>query len=114
MILVSYAEEWCWLLEAHECQAKPIFGSRMAETLALISKYEPIANSLGIDGHETISTASRPLNILHMGLMSDAEEWCWLLEAHGCQAIPIFANPGWLKLWHSSANLDQKSRHLWP
>jgi hypothetical protein len=26
-----------------------------------------------------------------MGLMSDAAEWCWLLlDAHGCQAMPIF------------------------
>jgi hypothetical protein len=31
------------------------------------------------------------LNILHMGLMSDAMEWCWLLLAHGCQALPLFA-----------------------
>jgi hypothetical protein len=46
--------------------------------------------SHGICGHETISAAFRPLNILHMGLMSDAAEWCWLLEAHGCQAMPIF------------------------
>jgi hypothetical protein len=25
-----------------------------------------------------------------MGLMSDISEWCWLLEAHGQQAIPVF------------------------
>jgi hypothetical protein len=45
--------------------------------------------SHGFCDHETISAASRPLNILHMGLMSDAAEWCWHLMAHGCQAIPI-------------------------
>jgi hypothetical protein len=43
-----------------------------------------------ICGHETTSAASRPLNILHMGLMNDAAEWCWLLVAHGCKAMPIF------------------------
>jgi hypothetical protein len=46
--------------------------------------------SNGICGHETISVAFRPLNILHMGLMSDAAEWYWLLVAHGCQTMPIF------------------------
>jgi hypothetical protein len=25
-----------------------------------------------------------------MGLMTDAAEWCWLVEAHGCQAMHIF------------------------
>jgi hypothetical protein len=25
-----------------------------------------------------------------MGLMSDAEEWCRLLDAYGCRALPIF------------------------
>jgi hypothetical protein len=46
MILVSDAEKWCWLLEAHGCQAMQYFGNRLAETLALISKYEPIALAL--------------------------------------------------------------------
>jgi hypothetical protein len=26
--------------------------------------------------------------------MNDAAEWCWLLDAHGCKAMPIFAR--WL------------------
>jgi hypothetical protein len=33
---------------------------------------ETWTKSHDICGHETISAASRPLNILHMGLMSDA------------------------------------------
>jgi hypothetical protein len=47
-------------------------------------------SSISICGHETISAASRPLNILHLGLMSDAVEWCWLLMAHGCEVMPIY------------------------
>jgi hypothetical protein len=31
--------------------------------------------SHGICGHETISVAFQLLNIIHMGLMSDAAEW---------------------------------------
>jgi hypothetical protein len=42
----------------------------------LIAGTEIWTKSHGIWGHETISAASRPLNILHMGLMSDAAEWC--------------------------------------
>jgi hypothetical protein len=64
---------------------------RLAESFVLTIQIW--IKSHGICGpHETISASSRPLNILHMGLMSDAAEWCWLLVAHGCQAMPIF---GW-------------------
>jgi hypothetical protein len=52
----------------------------------ICTKIDPII------GHETISAASRTLNVLHMILVSDAEKWCWLLEAHGCQAMQIFGN----------------------
>jgi hypothetical protein len=54
----------------------------------------------GICGDETISAASSPLNIIHMGLMSDAVEWCWLLVAHWCRAMRVFGLRGWLKVWH--------------
>jgi hypothetical protein len=33
----------------------------------------------GICGHETISAASRPLNALHMDLLSDAEGLCCII-----------------------------------
>jgi hypothetical protein len=69
-----------------------------------------------ICGHETIKAASRPLNILHMGLMSDAEEWCWLWWSFGarpCQFLEGSWNC-WLKFWQSPAILDQKPwHHLW-
>jgi hypothetical protein len=49
-----------------------------------------------------------------MGLMMDAAKWWWILMAHECQAIPLFARKlAELKVWHSTANLDQKSWHLW-
>jgi hypothetical protein len=48
------------------------------------------ATALVILRHETISVASRSLEVLHMGLIRDAEVWCWLLVAHLCQAMPIF------------------------
>jgi hypothetical protein len=40
--------------------------------------------------HPTISIASRPLDIIHMGLLSDVEVWFRLLAPHWCQAMPIF------------------------
>jgi hypothetical protein len=43
-----------------------------------------------IGNHKTTSVASRPLNILHMGLINDAAVWCWLLLVHWCQAMPLF------------------------
>jgi hypothetical protein len=53
-----------------------------------------VTNGHGICGHEPISAASRPFDILHIGLMSDAEEWFRLLGAHGsgCQAMPNFGS----------------------
>jgi hypothetical protein len=76
----------------HGYKAVQIFGWQLlaflkAESLAL-------TNSGGICGHETIPVPAAPrlLNILHMGLMSDAAEWCWcwLLMVHGYKAMPIF------------------------
>jgi hypothetical protein len=83
--------EWCLLLLAHRCQAMPSFALQLAECLALMSK-QIWTKSHGICGHETISATSRSLNNIHVGLMSDDAEWCWLLVALGCQAMPSF---GW-------------------
>jgi hypothetical protein len=47
----------------------------------------------GICGHETISAAFRPLNILGMDLMNDDAEWYWLM-------IPMNARP--YQFWDSS------------
>jgi hypothetical protein len=77
------------------------------------SREELMRRSHGICGQQTISAASRPLNILHMGLMSAAAEWCWLLMAHVSQAMPIFGRGLRLKIWHSAANLDHKPWHFW-
>jgi hypothetical protein len=63
-------------------------GLKLAESLAL--HHQTWAKTDGIGSHQTISVASRPLNILHMGLISDVEQWCWILLAHWCQAMPIF------------------------
>jgi hypothetical protein len=41
MGLMSDAEEWFWLLVAHACQAVPIFGRQLAESLSLIIKSGP-------------------------------------------------------------------------
>jgi hypothetical protein len=38
MGLMNDAAEWCWLMMANVCQAIPIFGWPLAESLALISK----------------------------------------------------------------------------
>jgi hypothetical protein len=62
----------------------------LAESFALLQQQIWTIKSDGICGQQTISAAFRPLNILHMGLMSDAAEWCWLLMAHVNQAMPIF------------------------
>ena len=90
MGLMSDAAEWCWLLVAHGCQAMPIFRWQLAERFG--THTQNWTKSHGICGHETISAASRPLNILHMGLMSDAAEWCWcwLMVALVCQAMSTF------------------------
>jgi hypothetical protein len=37
MGLMSDAGEWCWLLMIHGCQAMPILGWHLAESLALNS-----------------------------------------------------------------------------
>jgi hypothetical protein len=73
MGLMSDATEWCWLLMAHGGQAILIFGLWLAESLACYSSAN-LDKSHGICGYETISAGSRSLNILHMGLMSDATE----------------------------------------
>jgi hypothetical protein len=49
-----------------------IFGRQLVESLALARKSGPKANDFCC--HETILAASTPLNILHMGLMSDVAE----------------------------------------
>jgi hypothetical protein len=90
MGLMSDAGEWCWLLMAHGGQAILVFGLQLAESLAPYSYQQIWTKSHGICGYETISAAFRSLNILHMGLMSDATELCWLLIACECQAILIF------------------------
>jgi hypothetical protein len=71
MGLMSDTGEWCWLLMAHRGQAMQIFELQLAESLALKANLD---QNHGICGYETISAVSRPLNILHMGLMSDATE----------------------------------------
>jgi hypothetical protein len=70
MGLMSDAKEWCWLLVAYGCQAMTIFVRQLEKIFG--SHQQFWTKSHGICGHETISAASRPLNILHMGLMSDA------------------------------------------
>jgi hypothetical protein len=60
----------------------------LAESVALFIKSEPQLDPIIGDG--SISDASRPLNILHMCLISDVEMKRWLLVAHLCQAMPIF------------------------
>jgi hypothetical protein len=70
------------------------------------SKSEPKTDEIGI--HQTISVASRPLDILHMGLISDVAVWCWLLVAHWCQAMPIFGLQYRLKVWHFASKSDPK------
>jgi hypothetical protein len=85
----------------HGCHSMPIFERPLAESLTLISK-SVWNRSHDISGHETISAASssRPLNILHMGLMSDADMMLqssagsWWMGARPCQ----FLNGGWLKV----------------
>jgi hypothetical protein len=104
MGLMSDAAEWCWLLMAHVSQAMPIFWKWLAESFALLQQQIWTIKSDGICGQQTISAAFRPLNILHMGLMSDAAEWCWLLMAHVSQAMPIF----WKWLAESFALLQQQ------
>jgi hypothetical protein len=106
------AAEWCWLLVAHECGVMLIFGPR--GWLKVWHWHEQIwIQSHDICGHETISAASRPLNIIHMGLMKDAAVWCWLLVSQGSRVVLIFG----LRLAESLAiiiaTLDQKSWHLW-
>jgi hypothetical protein len=78
--------EWYWLVMAHWCQAMPIWNRIW---LKIGTDQQIWTRNHGICGHETISSASRPLNILHMDLMNDDAEWYWLMIAHGCQAMPI-------------------------
>jgi hypothetical protein len=98
MGLMSDAAEWAgswWPTGAGSCQF--VDGSWQK----VLHWHEQIwTKSHGICGNETISAASRPLNILHMGLMSDAAEWCWLLVAHECGVMLILGLRGWLKVWH--------------
>jgi hypothetical protein len=58
---------------------------KLTEYVALIIKSEPKLTNKG--NHKTISVASRPLNILHMGLINDAAVCCWLLLAHSRQVM---------------------------
>jgi hypothetical protein len=64
MGLISDIAEWCWLLAGHVCQAMPIFGWQLAESSSL--NMQILTKSHGICGPETISAASRPMNILHI------------------------------------------------
>jgi hypothetical protein len=88
MGLISDVEVCCWLLECCSCQAMPIFGQQLAESLALFKQIR--TKSDPICGHETISVAFRLLHIIHMSLISDVEVCCWLLECCSCQAMPIY------------------------
>jgi hypothetical protein len=85
-----------------------IFGQQLAESLALCKQIRTKTDP-SICGHETISVASdRPLNILHMGLISKVEVWCFLLNSHWCQAMPIFSCYAGLKVWHFGSKSGQK------
>jgi hypothetical protein len=87
----------CWiLLVAPVHQATPIFNSSWLK----IGTHQQIwTKNQGIcgRGHETISAASRPLNVLHIGLMSDAAWLYWILVAPVHQAMPIF-DGDWLMI----------------
>jgi hypothetical protein len=75
-------------------QAIPIFDGSWLK----IGTHQQIwTKNQGICGHETISAAFRPLNVLHMGLMSDAAGLCWILVVPVHEAMPIF-DGGWLKV----------------
>jgi hypothetical protein len=110
MSLISDVEVCCWLLECCSCQAMPIFGQQLAESLALFkqirTKTDPIC------GHETISVPSRPLHIIHMSLISDVEVCCWLLECCSCPGhANLWTAVGW-KFGTIQANQDQNWSHL--
>jgi len=86
--LISDATEWYWLLLAHWCQAMQIFDSSLLKIGPSSSKSDSKSDT--ICGDETILVTSRPLDIINMGLISDATVWYWLLLARWCQAMPIF------------------------
>jgi hypothetical protein len=75
-----------------------IIGVRPCQFLSTSwQKLEHLSSNLNqnctpfVCSHETISVATtRPLNILHMGLINDVLVWFWLLLSHWCQAVSIF------------------------
>jgi hypothetical protein len=69
------------------------FWQELAEKLAHITNSD--RKSDPICGHETISVASRLLEILHMGLISGASVWYRLLLAWWCQAMSILTIVVW-------------------
>jgi hypothetical protein len=52
MVLINGVAMWCWLLLAQWCQAMPIFGLQLAESLAFCY----IANQSQIDGIDCCET----------------------------------------------------------
>jgi hypothetical protein len=89
MVLIGNVEGWFWrIILAHWWQAMPNFcttiGWKFDYHQQILTKTDPICK------HKKTSVASRPLNILHMGLICDVEGWCWLLLAHRWQAMPNF------------------------
>jgi hypothetical protein len=72
-----------------------IFWQQMTERKVwhFVSKSEPKLMPLAV--MKPKSVASRPLDIHHMGLISDVASCCWVLLTHWCQTIPIF-DSSWL------------------
>jgi hypothetical protein len=83
--LISDVAVWCWLLLAWWCQAMSILVNNWLNVWhfnqQIWSKTHDTSN------HDTKSVASRPLDMLQMGLISDVALWCWLLLAQWCQAV---------------------------
>jgi hypothetical protein len=54
--------------------------------------YQILTKLIQMGSHPTISVASRPLDILHMGLLGigNVAVWFRLLVPHWCHAVPIF------------------------
>jgi hypothetical protein len=77
-----------------------------AESLALCQQIRTKTDPIYIQ--ETISVASRPLDILYMGLTSDDEERCWSLVAHGWRAMPVYGLQLLMKIWHFTSKSGPK------
>jgi hypothetical protein len=84
------------------------FGQHLAESLALCQQIRTKTNP--ICGLKTISVASSPLDILHMGLISDVEMSRWILVSHWCQVLghAKFLDSIWLKVWHFASKSGPK------